>query len=267
MRNGIDWTREGDLYSYSDQFGASVSISGDYAIVGASRDDDNGEDAGAAYIFKYDGVNWTEEAKLTARDGVEGALFGSSVSISDEYVVIGAPYDDDNGAYSGSAYLFKRDGNTWTDEFKITASDGAAYRYFGSSVSIDGEYVLVSGGGSAYVYTGFTSSEDMSEISAATKVVPTSGGMGTPSEFDLLNNYPNPFNPRTTIRYALPEKAHVKLDVFNMLGQSVAVLVDSEQGPGYHSAVFEGSGLASGVYIYRLSVNAFVETKRLLLLR
>jgi hypothetical protein len=83
----------------------------------------------------------------------------------------------------------------------------------------------------------------------------------------LFDNYPNPFNPSTTIRYALPEKAHVKLEVFNMLGQSVAVLVDGEQPAGYHSAILDGSWLASGVYVYRLRSNEFVQTKRLLLLR
>ena len=88
-----------------------------------------------------------------------------------------------------------------------------------------------------------------------------------PTKFSLSQNYPNPFNPSTTIRYGLAEKSHVRLEVFNILGQSVALLIDGEQAAGFHSAVFESSGLASGVYVYRLSANAFVQAKRLLLLR
>jgi hypothetical protein len=89
----------------------------------------------------------------------------------------------------------------------------------------------------------------------------STGEQNTPQDIVLFDNYPNPFNPSTTIRYALPEKAHVKLEVFNILGQSVAVLVEGEREAGYHSAVFDGVSLASGMW------QDFVQTKRLLLLR
>ena len=92
-------------------------------------------------------------------------------------------------------------------------------------------------------------------------------GKEIPGEFELSANYPNPFNPSTTIRYGLPEKAHVKLELFNMLGQSVAILIDGEQAAGYHSAVFEARAIASGVYVYRLRADSFVQTKRFLLLK
>jgi hypothetical protein len=85
--------------------------------------------------------------------------------------------------------------------------------------------------------------------------------------FVLLQNYPNPFNPATTIRYALPARSHVTLSVYNMLGQQVATLVNGTEEAGYHDIRFDASGLASGVYFYRLRAGAYVATKEFLVLR
>jgi M6 family metalloprotease-like protein len=88
-----------------------------------------------------------------------------------------------------------------------------------------------------------------------------------PAEFTLDHNYPNPFNPSTTIRYGLPGRSRVALTVFNTLGQQVATLVQGEQEAGFHEAVFDAAGLASGVYLYRLQAGDFIQTKRLVLVR
>ncbi|MEA1966066.1 MAG: FG-GAP repeat protein, partial [Euryarchaeota archaeon] len=83
------------------------------------------------------------EVKLTASDGAAGDFFGYSVAISGDYAVVGAREDDDAGSASGSAYIFKRDGTVWTEQAKITASDGAAGDLFGMSVAISGDYAVV----------------------------------------------------------------------------------------------------------------------------
>ena len=94
----------------------------------------------------------------------------------------------------------------------------------------------------------------------------------TLSEFRLLPNYPNPFNPETTINYELPEATAVKLEIYNILGQRVATLVDSKHPAGAYSARWDGKDISggrvsSGVYIYRLQTDRFVESKKMLLLR
>jgi photosystem II stability/assembly factor-like uncharacterized protein len=86
-----------------------------------------------------------------------------------------------------------------------------------------------------------------------------------PLGWSLFQNFPNPFNPSTTIRYGLPHKTTVHLSVFNTLGQQVALLENGEHEAGYHEIKFDGSGLSSGVYFYRIEAGSFVETKKLIL--
>jgi hypothetical protein len=88
-----------------------------------------------------------------------------------------------------------------------------------------------------------------------------------PTAFGLEQNYPNPFNPSTTIHYGLPNKTDAQLSVFNTLGQQVARLVNGDMEAGYHEVKFNGSGLSSGVYFYRLQAGSFVETRKLILVR
>lgn len=92
-------------------------------------------------------------------------------------------------------------------------------------------------------------------------------GGTAPSEYILRQNFPNPFNPTTTIEFSLPEKNFVTLKVFNMLGQEVATLVSQNLGAGTYSTVWDASTVSSGVYYYELRAGSFIETKKLLLLR
>jgi hypothetical protein len=88
-----------------------------------------------------------------------------------------------------------------------------------------------------------------------------------PREYALHQNYPNPFNPMTVIRYQLPEKSHVTLKVYDLLGSEVATLVNGVEGPGDKSIVFDASNLSSGMYFYRLQAGSYMETRKLILLR
>lgn len=90
---------------------------------------------------------------------------------------------------------------------------------------------------------------------------------GVPSSYRLEQNYPNPFNPSTQIKFAIPEAGRVKLEIFNLLGQKIAELVDEDLGAGYHTVDFNADNLSSGVYIYTINTNSFTSSKKMILLR
>jgi hypothetical protein len=157
-RTGTTWTQQAKLISsdglIGDDFGFSVSINGDYALIGASYAGTGW--SGSAYVFKRTGTSWAQETKLSASDSQPEDQYGWSVSISGDTAVVGSIYDD---ARTGSAYVYTRSGTTWTDEKKLTASDAAIEDAFGVSVSIDGDTIVVGAGwkdtfiGAAYIYT------------------------------------------------------------------------------------------------------------------
>jgi hypothetical protein len=168
VRSGTTWVQQAHLTASDgagdDWFGIAVAISGDTIVVGAGADD-VGADAqqGSAYVFVRSGTTWTQQAKLTASDGAAGDTLGSSVAIFGDTVVAGADSDDVGlNAAQGSAYVFVRSGTTWTQQARLTASDGAAEDFFGFSVAISGDTAVVGANwddigsnnhqGSAYVF-------------------------------------------------------------------------------------------------------------------
>lgn len=122
-----------------------------------------------------------------------------------------------------------------------------------------------------------------SSFSIGSVILSLNAASRAPQVFALDQNYPNPFNPATEIRYALPQRAVVSLEVFNILGQQVATLVNETQETGYHEVRFDATNLASGLYFYRLRAHPsdgilpaageagqpgdFVQTKKLILVR
>ena len=163
--DGSNWIEQEKLLASDgaagDNFGISVAVDGDTAVVGAYHDDANGNNSGSAYVFVFDGSSWIEEAKLLASDGAADDNFGNSVAVDGNAVIIGAAQSDANGYNSGSVYVFGFDGTNWIEEAKLLASDGASYDYFGNSVAIYGDIVLIgsyydddngSGSGSVYAF-------------------------------------------------------------------------------------------------------------------
>lgn len=88
-----------------------------------------------------------------------------------------------------------------------------------------------------------------------------------PTSIELLPNYPNPFNPTTTLAYRLSRTAHVKLTVFNSLGQQIATVVNGVQAAGSHTVLFDGAGLSSGVFFVRLESEGVMQTGKMVLIK
>jgi len=264
--------------SLYDNYGYDLAIKGNNIVVGTYADDnDEGTDAGAAYVYKIDGDNVTQISKLLSGNNGNSKYFGYSVDIDMGYVAVGASHDSYNSVVSGAAYLYKIHNDSIFNILKFGPSDGAATDYFGYSISLDAGN-LISGAyydddkgtnsGSAYIYTNFTSvplakgsffeEENIQELS--------------PVDYALYYNYPNPFNPSTTIKYSLPTTEQVSLKIYNILGQEVITLVDELQDAGYKQAVWNakdvyGNQVASGIYIYRLQTDKFVQSKKMILLK
>lgn len=153
--NGSTWIQEQKLTAPNaaarDYFGISVSVDGSVIVVGAA----GGHCApssycGSAYVYRYNGITWILQLRLTASDAASHDLFGISVTVSEDTVVVGADGDDcAAGINCGSAYVYRFDGSTWVEEQKLSASDEAAYDYFGTSVSASGEVTVVGANGTA----------------------------------------------------------------------------------------------------------------------
>ena len=92
-------------------------------------------------------------------------------------------------------------------------------------------------------------------------------GEGYPSKIELFQNWPNPFNPKTTITFNIPIPQHVTLEVFNTLGQKVATLVDKDMTAGDHEIEFNASHLSSGVYYYKITSGDFEDVKKMALIK
>ena len=305
VRDGQSWTEQAKLTasdtSAGGNFGGSVSISSDYAIVGAPEDDHAGRLSGAAYVFVFDGQSWTEQAKLTASDAAEQDRFGSSVSISGDYAIVGAWGEN---FISGSAYVFIRNGQSWTEQTKLTASDATSLGTFGISVSISGDntivgafqsnaaYLFVRDGESWIEQAKLTASDGVGgdefgldvSISGDNTIVGARSGNAAyvysgitvsldrervelPTDFVLSQNYPNPFNPETVIEYTLPQFGEVSLGIYNLIGVEVVKLVDGNIPAGNHQVIWDASNFASGIYFYRLQAGDFVQTRKMVLLK
>jgi hypothetical protein len=237
------------------RFGESLAIEDSVVVIGA-RSAVN--DWGAVYVYRWNGSQWFQEAKLAADDGTDGMFFGGKVAIDQERILVGARGDRN---FTGAVYLFQKANNQWT-QTKWTTDNGMENDTFGSGVALSGDWALVGASGTdnragiAYIQNiATTSSVEISE-----NVLP--------DQFELIGNYPNPFNPITQIVYQLDRPARITLTVFDVLGREWAVLLnDRPQTSGEYTVSFNASHLPGGYYIYRLSADGQHQARSMMLLK
>jgi hypothetical protein len=160
-RHGEHWQEIGKIIADDaaafDSFGRAVAISGDVALVGANGHDAVGYNSGAAYLFRYDGTSWKQEAKLLPETPSD-VHFGWTVALSGDIAVVGAPYGEGGFLSSGAVYIFRHDGASWVQETRLISGSvgGAGLRdLFGWSVAVSGETLVIGAptAGLAYVLT------------------------------------------------------------------------------------------------------------------
>jgi hypothetical protein len=163
--DGSTWVSETVLFAPTpvsgESFGASVAVSGDVIVVGAYHADAPEFQRGEAHIFRYepDTSRWNHDICLTASDGDMGDLFGFSVSIDDDVVLIGARNDENKKgvSLSGSAYVYRYKNAAWVEEAKLIDPDGDQLDLFGASVCIDGDVALIGAHGNDHPNVGIGS--------------------------------------------------------------------------------------------------------------
>ncbi|MEZ4224258.1 MAG: FG-GAP repeat protein [Polyangiaceae bacterium] len=274
-RTGASWSQQAKLLAsdgaVSDEFGYSVALSGDTALIGAWLDQDQGFATGSAYVFERKGSTWFEQAKLVASDQAGKDYFGHAVALSGDTALVGALQDDDKGENSGSAYVFQRTGSSWSQQAKLVASDGLADDEFGTSVALDGDTAVVGAprnfksGGAAYAFvrTGTTWSQQAKLLPTVTG---TTFGMATSlsGETALIGAPASTGSVYAFVRSGASWSLQWKLDASalgnKVIGNAVAIRGDTAVVGVPHE---DGGGIESGsVYVYkRIGATWAVETK------
>ncbi len=207
-----------------------------HAIAGNSTTLFASDGGGDFYTSTDNGRHWIWNPN------VHGTI--NSILTNDAYVIVGGNLGIGVSTNNGATWYGFTSGLT---------------NYFLTSLAVDGTNLFAGTLGSGVWRV------PLADLGIVSSITLSSSGI--PDRFNLEQNYPNPFNPSTTIRYGLPQRSQVTLTVFNTLGQQVALLQNGEEEAGYHEVRFDGAGLSSGVYFYRLTAGDFVRARELLLIR
>lgn len=160
-RAGATWTQQTYVKSPApapnDGFGGSVALDGDTLVVGAAYDDGEATDSGAVFVYERAGRDWTLRARLTSPQPAELQYFGSALSLHEDALAVGVPFDAGNAsAASGAVYLFRRCDGAWSEPVQVTSAVPRANNQFGRSVALHGGTLVVGaymeGNGAAYVF-------------------------------------------------------------------------------------------------------------------
>ena len=298
VREGKFWEKQAWLWakdgSGRENFGWSVAISKNRVIIGSPNT--RGDTPGAAYIFRRNGKEWTQEVRLNASNKKLGANFGFAVDIDINRAVVGAPLEDSVGKDAGALYSFLREGDTWVEKARFTPKrviQGEPHKIwegdvYGSSVAIarKGPYAIVGApgdnlhgvppnpSGAVYVYD---TGEDFLTPRPVKSISLKATTLGDMKRTALLQNFPNPFNPETWIPYQLVWEANVSINIYNVQGHRIRRIELGTQAAGSYftketAAYWDGRSdneelVSSGVYYYHLRAGNFHATRRMVIVK
>ena len=299
VREGKFWEKQAWLWakdgSGRENFGWSVAVSGNRVIIG-SPNTVGTTTPGAAYIFRRNGEEWTQELRLNASNKRIGANFGFAVDIDINRAVVGAPLQHSVGKDAGAVYSFLRGGDTWVEKAMFTPKgviQGEPHKIwegdvYGSSVAIarKGPYAVVGAPGdnlhrvppnpSAAVYV-YDTEEDFLTPRPVESISLKATTLGDVKRTALLQNFPNPFNPETWIPYQLAMAANVSITIYNIQGhrvrrievgeRSAGVYFDKETAAYWDGRSDDGELTPSGIYFYQLRAGDYTEVRRLVILK
>jgi photosystem II stability/assembly factor-like uncharacterized protein len=239
--SGRNWTAVNANLSNKDVH--AISVSGTSLFAGCITHHMKEAPSGGVFLSMNNGGNWSE-----ANNGLSVSCLRHVFA----FAVDGANFF---AGTSGGVFLTTNSGESWTNVNNGLPNPGSCLYIL--ALAVDGVN-LFAGTLSDGVWR-----RPLSEM--VTSVSPE--GRELPDEYGLSPNYPNPFNPSTTIKYELPKSSVVRVSLFDMLGREIAVLVDETRNAGTYEVQFEGEGLSSGVYFYQLRAGDFVSTKRMSLVK
>ncbi len=241
-------------------FGTSMSHNNENIFVGTSTNLDYSF-PGSVYVFNYSSQSLELDQIIVSGDYYSNDRFGTSIYAKGDSLLIGALLDTVKAYNPGAAYLFKNTNGNWIRSKKFSSSDYTEAKYFGYNCLITDDHFIFGAPESKNnnVFTGkvYLYSDNLSSI--------LDNFNQQLSTFNIEQNFPNPFNPRTKILYSIKEEGLVTLKVYDVLGKEIATLINENRPAGNYEAEFNASQLPSGVYIYKIQSGQFSDAKKMLL--
>jgi len=278
-RRDANWDITAQFYTNSGELGGNAGVN-------------SGDAAGTVNIWPSIAMNARGSSVVVwadTRDGEAGEIYGQRFDANGQAVGTNFRISTGHGEIMDRPEVAMLDDGrfmvVWTDSSNVPGEFRARGRQFDALASPLSEvFVLpnrdvtsglsnIATDGASYYLTWLDDRRDEAYLNVFAKKMasfPTSvatSGLNIPGAFELFEAYPNPFNPSTTIEFAVPKASKVTVKVFDILGRQVATLVDASYQPGRYKAVFDAGHLASGLYLYRIEAAGFRSTRRLLLLK
>ncbi len=232
--------------------GVSVSLEGDWAVGGAPLDNEIAGGAGAAFVYRFDGANWNFHSKLTASDGVGFFLFGSSVSLSGDRLLVTADnWGTPGGGATGKAYLFEYDdiNDIWeeVDGFVPAAADVGGS--FGHAARMQGEVMIIGAPGYSGTHGDMGTAFIYGEPSVA-----TANEVELPqAAFEISAPFPNPFSEKATLKIMAHDEHPVRIVMSDILGRDIETIFEGRLPAGTPISIpIEASDLPGGIYWIRV---------------